>query len=303
MMNEIRLDANETAYLNRQLEHLKAQTYDVEYARLSALEVFSIDATTPQYAETVTYQQFDSKGQAELISDYGNLPTIEVGMKPFTTNVKDLGLSASYTIKDIKRGAIQGTPLPSRKMLAIREGIMQLHNRLFWLGDSGAGITGVLSQANVPNAVVATGTGGTTWATKTASEMYADLTGAVIDMITLTKGVEVPNFIVMTSAKLESLRTKRLGDNTGDTVLEAFQKQYPNITFYTEELFETAFTGGANGFLLGNNNPIKIELQAPIVIEIQAPQQQGLAFSVPAIASNGGCTMYKPYAFSKKYGI
>lgn len=303
MNAQVHLDANETAYLNRQLEHLKAQTYDVEYARLGALQVFPIDASTPQYAETVTYQQFDSKGIAELISDYANLPTVEVGMKSFTTNVKEIGLSANYTVMDVKRGAIAGTPLAVRKMLAVREGINQKHNELFWLGDAGAGITGVLSQANVPNAVVATGTGGTTWATKTAPEVYADLTGAVLDMITLTKGVEVPNFIVMTSAKLERLRTYRLGVDTNNTVLSAFQEQYPNITFYTEESFVTAFTGGANGFLLGNNSPTKIELQAPIVYEVQAPQQTGLAFNVPALARNGGATIYKPLAFSKKYGI
>lgn len=303
MNAEIRLDANETAYLNRQLEVLKAQTYDVEYAKLSALEVFSIDTSTPQWAETVTYQQFDSKGIAELISDYSNLPTIDVGMKSFTTNVKEIGTSTDYTVMDVKRGAIAGTPLPQRKMMAVREGINQLHNNLFWNGDAGAGITGVLSNANISNAVVATGTGGTTWATKTASEIYADLTGAVIDMITLTKGVEVPNFIVMTSAKLEKLRTTRLGVDTNNTVLSAFQEQYPNIRFFTEELFVTAFQGGANGFLLGNNSPTKIELQAPIVYEIQSPQQRGLAFHVPALGRNGGATVYKPLAFSKKYGI
>lgn len=303
MNAELRLDANETAYLNRQLEHIKSESYDVEYPKLSALEVFSIDTTTPPWAKTVTYEQYDTKGVAKIITDYTALPTIEVGKKTFTAPVVRLGDSCTYTVDDVLAGSRTGTPLPARKMLSIRDEALRYHNELWWLGDSAAGIVGVLTQANVPNSVVATGTGGTTWNTKTAAEIYADLANAVTEMIETTAGVERPNFIVMTAAKLQTIRTKRMGDNTGETVLSAFQKDHPEITFYTEELFKTAFTGGANGFLLGNNSRTKVELQAPIVFEMEPAEKVGLAFVVNGSGKNGGASVYKPFALLKKYGI
>jgi hypothetical protein len=306
MNAQINLDTNQTAYFNRQLEAIKEQTYDIKTGALRAVELFPIDGTTPRSAETQTYYQYDARGLAKIISDYAtDTPSVEVAGKAFTAKIEGIGLHYAYTIMDIERGAIQGTPLSARKALATQKGIMARHNQLFWTGDSVSGIVGVLSHASVPNAqVAADGAGSSTlWSTKTPRQILRDLTQAVVDMIALTRGVERPNLLVLSESRLSTLATTLMADNTRDTVLDAFRVIYPNIRVEGAEELAGAFQGGSEGFLLGNNQSTHIELIAPIVYEELAPEATNMAFKVNAFGRNGGAQIYYPLAFSKRYGI
>lgn len=154
--------------------------------------------------------------------------------------------------------------------------------------------------------MVATGTGGTTWLTKTAEEIVADLSSAVLGIKTLTKGIEKPNLLLLSESRLELIRTKRstlAGGLLGRTVLEIFKTDYPEIRVEGVEFLAGQFQGGAEGFILGTNDPMAIQLKAPIVYEELPVQTNNLAFKVPAIGTNGGVAVYYPLAFTKKYGI
>jgi hypothetical protein len=146
----VNLDAQQTMYFNRQLEVIKSQTYDIKQGNLRAVELFPVDGTTPEYAETQTYYQYDARGLAKIVSDYAtDIPSLEVAGKAFTSKIETIALSYAYSIMDIKRASIQGTPLSVRKALATQRGVMARHNQLFWVGDTVAGIVGVLSHASV----------------------------------------------------------------------------------------------------------------------------------------------------------
>jgi hypothetical protein len=306
-MNAFNMDANTTVYLSRELERIKSMTYDVKYGALRAAEIFQFDTELQPYDETITYEQYDATGIADLVTNYStDLRTVDVSMKKFTSQVFAIGLAYTFNIMDVKRNAIAGTPLQTRKALQTRRGIAEKHDRLFWLGDSVAGIVGLLSNANIPNAVVATGTGGTTWLTKTAEEIVADLSSAVLGIKTLTKGIEKPNLLLLSESRLELIRTKRstlAGGLLGRTVLEIFKTDYPEIRVEGVEFLAGQFQGGAEGFILGTNDPMAIQLKAPIVYEELPVQTNNLAFKVPAIGTNGGVAVYYPLAFTKKYGI
>lgn len=309
MNAQVNLDSNQTAYFARQLEVVKAQTYDIKVGALRAVELFPVDGTTPQYAENQTYYQYDARGLAKIISDYGtDIPSVEVAGKAFTSKIETIALSYAYSIMDIKRGAIQGTPLNVRKALATRRGVMARHNQLFWLGDTTAGIVGVLSNSSVPNAQVsADGAGGAgsspLWANKTPAQVLRDLTQSITEIKSLTKGVESPNLLVMSEVRLNFLRGTLMTTNSRDTILTTFQNMYPEIRVEGAEELAGAFQGGAEGFLLGRNESTHIELIAPIVYEETPPESINLAYKVNSIGRNGGAAIYYPLAFSKKYGI
>jgi hypothetical protein len=303
---QVNLDANQTAYFGRQLEVIKTQTYDIKQGQLRAVELFPIDGTTPEYAETQTYYQYDARGLAKIVSDYAtDIPSVEVAGKAFTSKIETIALSYAYSIMDIKRASIQGTPLSVRKALATQRGIMARHNQLFWLGDTVAGIVGILSHASVPNAqVTADGTGSSPlWSTKTPVQILRDLTQAVTEIKTLTKGVESPNLLVLSEGRLNVLRGTRMSADSSDSILTAFNNMYPEIRVEGAEELAGAFTGATEGFLLGRNDSTHIELIAPIVYEETAPEQVNLAYKVNSIGRNGGVAIYYPLAFSKKYGI
>ena len=306
MNAQVNLDTNQTAYFGRQLEVIKSQTYDIKQGQLRAIELFPIDGTTPEYAETQTYYQYDARGLAKIVSDYAtDIPSVEVAGKAFTSKIETIALSYSYSIMDIKRASIQGTALSVRKALATQRGIMARHNQLFWLGDATAGIVGVLSHASVPNAqVTADGTGSSAlWSTKTPTQILRDLVQAVTEIKSLTKGVESPNLLVLSEGRLNVLRGTRMSADSSDSILVAFNNMFPEIRVEGAEELAGAFQGGTEGFLLGRNESTHIELIAPIVYEETAPEQVNLAYKVNSLGRNGGVAIYYPLAFSKKYGI
>ena len=302
----VNLDAQQTTYFNRQLEVIKSQTYDIKQGNLRAVELFPVDGTTPEYAETQTYYQYDARGLAKIVSDYGtDIPSVEVAGRAFTSKIETIALSYAYSIMDIKRASIQGTPLNVRKALATQRGVMARHNQLFWVGDTVAGIVGVLSHASVPNAqVTADGTGSSPlWSTKTPTQILRDLVQGVTEIKSLTKGVESPNLLVLSEGRLNVIRGTRMSADSSDSILVAFNNMFPEIRVEGAEELAGAFQGGTEGFLLGRNESTHIELIAPIVYEETPPEQKNLAYAVNAIGRNGGVAIYYPLAFSKKFGI
>ena len=302
----VNLDAQQTTYFNRQLEVIKSQTYDIKQGNLRAVELFPVDGTTPEYAETQTYYQYDARGLAKIVSDYGtDIPSVEVAGRAFTSKIETIALSYAYSIMDIKRASIQGTPLNVRKALATQRGVMARHNQLFWVGDTVAGIVGVLSHASVPNAqVTADGTGSSPlWSTKTPTQILRDLVQGVTEIKSLTKGVESPNLLVLSEGRLNVIRGTRMSADSSDSILVAFNNMFPEIRVEGAEDLAGAFQGGTEGFLLGRNESTHIELIAPIVYEETPPEAKNLAYAVNAIGRNGGVAIYYPLAFSKKFGI
>lgn len=305
MNAQIALDANEALYFNRQLEHIKSREIEVKKGDLRFLDIFPVATDTPRYAETVTYYQYDARGIAKIISSYADdLPSVEVDGKSFTHNLKEIGIGYEYNISDIRRGAIAGTPLQQRKANQARRGTMEKHNKLFWLGDADAGIVGLMTHANVTSAIVPNGAGGDSeWDTKTPQEILNDLTKPIVNMLTLTKGIERPDTYIMTPAKLEKIKTTRMASDTRDTVMDAFKLMYPEIQFFDAQELAGAFDGGTEGFIVGRRSDEYIESEAPIVYESLPPQPKNLSFKVPAYGRNGGVKIYYPLAFAKYRGI
>jgi len=86
----IRGDA-ETAsmFFTRELEHVKASSYDVVRAPLRAFELIPTDSTAGAGAESVVYEQYDMTGMAKIVADYADdLPRSDVKGKQFVARVR-----------------------------------------------------------------------------------------------------------------------------------------------------------------------------------------------------------------------
>ena len=63
-----------SVFFARELDFVKAQSYDAEYPELTALTLFPISHEADPGAETITYYSYDKAGQAKIISNYSNDP-------------------------------------------------------------------------------------------------------------------------------------------------------------------------------------------------------------------------------------
>ena len=299
------LDSAETMFFQGELEQVKAKSYDVLKVPLKAFELIPVDSTTAPGARTVTYEQYDSTGIAKIISNYADdLPTADVKGKEFHSTIKSIGNSYVYSKDDIRAAQFAGKPLNQRKANAAVEAHRQLMNKLAFFGDSEYGIQGLLTNANIPAAPVAAGAATTlTWATKTADEILLDLNDAVSDMLDLTKGVEVPNTIVMPIAQYNHIATTARSANSDTTILQFFKGNNPGIEVLWATELKGAFTGATDGFIVYNRNPDKLFLEVPMMVEVSPAQEKGLSYIVPVESKFGGCIVPYPLSLSFRRGI
>ena len=229
----MRFDDAEDAsvFFARELDYIKAQSYDAEYPELTALTLFPISNEVNPGAETVTYYSYDKTGVAKIINNYAtDLPRADAKGKPSTGYVKSVGASYGYSVQDMRASRMASKSLDVRKAEAARYAVDFELNRIAWAGDKENGLMGVLSADNdIPLYAVPTGAKGkTTWEDKTADEILADLNGMQKQVARTTKNVERPDTLVLPADVYIDISTRQI-PNTGYTVKKFLLENAPYL--------------------------------------------------------------------------
>jgi hypothetical protein len=314
----IHLDANESAFFERQLEHVKAQTYDVKYSFLKAAsgEIFQIDTSASNGDETITYQQYDQFGMAKIISDYADdLPRSDVKGTEFTAKVRSIGASYGYNVQEVRRAQRAGLPLQTRKSNAARRAVDSKIDRIAWYGDPDHGLFGLLNNPNITAQAAPAGatTSNVPWiggSPKNSEEILEDMNKIVRDMIELTKGMEAPDTILLPVKQHAKIHQTRLDSGTDTTIAEFFLRNNPSVRriLWINELKDVIdLPSGASGpkdvMVALDTSMDTMALEIPQPFEQFDPEQRNLEFVVNCHARCGGLTIYYPLAVSVYEGI
>lgn len=304
-----------SVFFARELDFVKSQSYDVEYPEFTALSLFPMSSEVDPGAETVTYYSYDKTGLAKIISNYAtDLPRADVKGKPTTAIIKSLGDSYGYSIQEMRASRMAGKSLDTRKAESARYQIDYLNNKIAWNGDAETGLKGVLSIGNdVPLYTVANGAKDTTsWADKTEDEILADITGMLKQMATVTKKVEKPDTLALSSDAYIEIQNKRIV-GTATTVLKYIQDNIPDIKQIVScpeldaDSVETnpyaAASDGKAVALLFKNDSRKLSIENPLPFMQYPIQTQGLEVVVPCEARTAGAMIYYPMSLLIAVGV
>lgn len=304
-----------SVFFARELDFVKSQSYDVEYPEFTALSLFPMSSEVDPGAETVTYYSYDKTGLAKIISNYAtDLPRADVKGKPTTAIIKSLGDSYGYSIQEMRASRMAGKSLDTRKAESARYQIDYLNNKIAWNGDAETGLKGVLSTDNdVPLYTVANGAKGTTsWADKTEDEILADITGMLKQVATVTKKVEKPDTLALSSDAYIEIQNKRI-EGTATTVLKYIQDNIPDIKQIVScpeldaDSVETnpyaAASDGKAVALLFKNDSRKLSIENPLPFMQYPIQTQGLEVVVPCEARTAGAMIYYPMSLLIAVGV
>lgn len=304
-----------SVFFARELDFVKSQSYDVEYPEFTALSLFPMSSEVDPGAETVTYYSYDKTGLAKIISNYAtDLPRADVKGKPTTAIIKSLGDSYGYSIQEMRASRMAGKSLDTRKAESARYQIDYLNNKIAWNGDEETGLKGVLSTDNdVPLYTIANGAKGTTsWADKTEDEILADITGMLKQMATVTKKVEKPDTLALSSDAYIEIQNKRI-EGTATTVLKYIQDNIPDIKQIVScpeldaDSVETnpyaAASDGKAVALLFKNDSRKLSIENPLPFMQYPIQTQGLEVVVPCEARTAGAMIYYPMSLLIAVGV
>jgi hypothetical protein len=303
-----RLDANETFWFARELEYIKAKSYDIQFPKLKALAgLMPISTEAGPGAEAITFTQYEPTGMARVISNYADdLPRADIRGKQFTSMVKSIGVSYGYSMQEIRNAMFAGKPLQQRQANAARLANDQKVNRLAWFGDSDFNLQGFLYAPNVPAASVPNdGTGPSTlWVNKTPDQILRDMNELANGIVALTNGVESPDTLILPIAQYTLIASTPRSANSDTTILEYFLQNNPFIT-NVDWVYELTGAGplGVDIMVAYENNPDKFTLEIPMPYTQYAPQERNLEFEVPCESRFGGVIIYYPLSLSIGEGI
>lgn len=313
-----RFDSAEEAsvFFARELDYVKAQSYDVEYPELTALSLFPQTSEADPGAETVTYYTYDKTGLAKVIDNYStDLPRADVNGKPSYATIKSLGDSYGYSAQEMRASRLAGKSLDSRKGEAARYAIDNMNNIIAWRGDEESGLMGVLSAGqNIPLYSIGTGavSGKTKWTEKSADEILDDVNGMAKQVAKVTKNVERPDTLCVPAEVYMDISTRRIPD-TSTTVLAFILEHSPyikNIVSAAEldsDSVETnpyaAEEDGAGVAFLFKNDARKLALENPMPFYQYPLQVHNLETTIPCEARTAGVIVYYPLSALIAVGV
>lgn len=315
----VRFDSAEevSVFFARELDHVKSQSYDVEYPELTALSLFPISSEADAGAETITYYTYDKQGLAKVIDNYStDLPRADVNGKPSYAKIKSLGASYGYSAQEMRASRLAGKSLDVRKSESARYQIDRLTNKIAWAGDEESGLMGVLSEGqNIPVYTVLPGTKSTktSWLEKDADEILADVNGMQKQVAKMTKNVERPDTLCVPSDVYMDISTRRIPD-TSTTVMAFLLEHAPylkNIVSAAELDADSVDTNpyaasddnGKGVAFLFKNDPRKLSLENPMPFYQYPLQPKNLEITVPCEARTAGVIVYYPLSALIAVGV
>lgn len=312
-----RFDSEDAAsvFFARELDYVKAQSYDVEYPELTALNLFPISSEADEGAETITYYTYDKQGLAKVIDNYStDLPRADVDGKPSTAEIKSLGASYGYSAQEMRASRLAGKSLDTRKAEAARFAIDSKNNMIAWAGDAESGLMGVLSSGqNIPlYTIPANASSKTKWTEKSADEILADVNGMAKAVAKITKNVERPDTLCVPAEVYMDIATRRIPD-TSTTVLSFILEHSPYIknVVNAAELDSdsigtnpyAAASGGQGVAFLFTKDKRKLSLENPMPFNQYPVQTKNLEVIVPCEARTAGAIVYYPLSAMIAVGV
>lgn len=298
------LDAAEQAFFARQLEEIRARTYDVKLVELKARMLIPVDNSAPPGADAVTYRQFTASGLAKIIASYADdLPRADVFGKEFHVNVKSIGASYGYNIQEIRAAQMAGLPLEQRRANAARRAVEEKIDLIAQTGDTATGLLGLLNQTSALSYTIPNGASNSqAWTSKTPSEILADMNGIVNYIVQQTVDVEHPDTLLLPIAQytLVAVTPFSAQNASNVTILEMFLKNNPWVSEVEPWYPLKGAASGADRMVAYKRDPDHLMLVIPQEFEQFPPQQRNLEFVIPCHARCAGVQV--PYPLSIAYG-
>jgi hypothetical protein len=292
-MSEFRLD-DAGLFLDRQLEYIRPQIFEVEYADIKYSTILPVTAEAGPGAQQFTYRIMDATGDFKLISDAADdLPRADVSQTEKSINIRSFGGSFGYTVQELRAAQMANVALEQRRAAAVRRAYEEKVESVAMFGEGSVNLAGFFNNATVD--VISANKWFSTSAV-TAQEMLEILNQGVSAIISGSNMKEQPDTILMPYEDYNTVSTTRNSDSSDVTVLEYFLRTNPYIR-NVEPINQLAAANSSlakNRLVVYKRDPQKVQLHIPQPLELFPPQQRGLEFIVPAHARVGGVALYYP---------
>ena len=297
-------------FFARQLDYVKSRVYNRKFPDINPDLLVPDSTDTPEWAETISVQSYDSVGMAKIIANYADdLPRVDVRAMVQLVPVKTLGDSYGYNVNEIRASRAIGAGLDVRKAEAARRAIDLKIARIKMIGDDDYGLFGLFNYPNILEIIFgAGGPPGTTtgnWDTLTGEQIYLNMNAMMFAFMQQTLGVHRANFMAMAPTAYNAASTRFFNNQANpfpSTALDLFRRMHPGVR--VENIIECQ--GAGTGANLGRDVIFLYELNSENLAHEYVmpftqlpPEARNLEFVTNCLARSGGVHIYYPLAFLK----
>lgn len=300
-------DSAESAFTARQLEYMRPGLFEVKYPALTAESAMPWNTSIDPGAEQYTITIIDQVGVVRVSKDLaGAIPRVEVKTSQKSLGFFSLTLSYAYTVQDARAAMMARMPLIPTKAMATRGQMARKLDDIAFLGDTDSGLLGLLSQTGLEDYTVpATGAAGSkTWESKDPDAVLLDLNAPASQIVTSSKGILVPNAMLLPNSSREYINGRRIGDGTSSSILAYFLGNNSHIRQVDATYkSETAGSGNTKRGLVYTKDPTCLEFLVSQPFEQFAPQAILAEVVTVCHMRTGGLAMYQPKSAGYMDGI
>jgi hypothetical protein len=284
-------------FLARELEHILARLFEVEYADIKYAQVLPISSEIGPGASSYTYRVFDKQGSMKVIGDKASdLPRADILRKEITHPVRSLGASFAYTVQETRAASmVPGLNLEQRRANAVRRVYEEKVQEIAFFGDAASGMAGFFNNSYVDR------TTASKWFTTpgiTTDEMLQLLNEGPTNIVNNSNMREMPDTILLPYTAYKVISTTPRSDVSDTTVLEFFLRTNPYIQAVEPiNQLDASKSGAAlakDRLVVYNRNPDKLQLHIAQPLEFFPPVRDNLEYTVAAHARIGGVSLYYP---------
>jgi hypothetical protein len=303
--NDVRLDANETAFLERELTQLRSKVFEVVYPDLLGRRFAPMATDIASSAERYSYKVWDHKGNAKVgANDADDAPRVDAVAKEITGRVYPVVASYGWGLNEMREAARVGAPLGAQKALAARHAIevgideMCAQGYTSQVGETNLITRGILNNTDVAGAANARVQSLTNWTMATDPDVILEeLYGMVSKIVVDSKQSFIPNKLILPTNRYSIVSQKKVGVDNDTTILRSFLANNPFVKS-VEQWYrcDGAGTNSKGRVVLYQLDPMVLECVIPQEFEQLPPQARNYEFVVNCQARCGGVKVYQPSA-------
>jgi hypothetical protein len=263
--------AGESLFLARQLEHIRTKVYERKFPQRKARLHFPVDTEGGSGLQTITHRMTNRAGTACIGMGFDRT---EISVREFTSPVKPLTSSYGWDLMELRGAMRTGMDLAMYKANNAKQAIIDLEDRLAYVGDTETGLIGAFNHPTIPRipATYPISSNGST-STSTPDQIISTVNLAINQVFVLSRGVESATAVLFTPAAYAYISVTTRGSVNDTTILEYLKKAHPNVDFDFATACIGAGTAGTDIIFSYTRDEDHIKLNIPSPFE-QLPELQ-----------------------------
>lgn len=300
----VRLDDALVGAFDQELRYNETRVLEYKYPQFKFAEGLIVPVEYPtgiEWAETTAYRMITGVGQFELARDYTTtVPMVDVLSERFVQQVYEYVGGYYFSKQEAMQVAHLNMPIEEQKIAMVRRIAMQTLNKLIAFGDRTTGQPGFVNHPAWLRSYAAFPLN----SNSSPTECLATLNNAVSSVISLTKGVEEVNTLLLTYRAYEYLNTLQLNQGSDKTVLPTFKSTNGHIQDIQPLVeLEGAGPNGEDVMMIYRRDPEAIKARVTQAFQFEDLLRVAFGFQRSASFRYGGIIPYYPYSVHTVIGV